>query len=155
MIPSLILILLVLTLAGTATAGYRSDTAKKLNAGLRGTPMAHTGYQLEAAGWRYRISPFLIASIAGTESSFGAAGCRNQPFNYWGLASCGSSWRVPYFRTIRQAYLFMAKFLTDQWPHARTPYNYHGYAACSSCWGAHTAWFMTHRFGASTSVRYP
>jgi hypothetical protein len=140
-------ILITLVAVGSAEAGRRSDTAKALNRGLAGTPMAHTGYHLEAAGWRYRISPFLIASIAGTESSFGAAACRSNRFNAFGLSSCGSGWSVPDFRSWRHVYLFMAKFLTDRWPHARTSYDYHGYAACSSCWGAHTAWFMRHRFG--------
>ena len=110
---------------------------------------------LLAAARRYRISPFFIAAIAGTESSFGAASCRGNPYNAFGLASCGSSWRVPYFPTWRSAYMFMGSFLTSRWPSATTTMHYYGYAGCSDCWGRKTAEHMRSRFGVGPSVRFP
>lgn len=129
-------------------------TIRTLQRGLAGTPMQGTEAALEAAGRRHGVSPYFIAAIAGTESSFGAAACRGNPKNAFGLASCGSSWTVPYFPTWADAYTFMAKFLTSRWSHATTAYHYHGYAACSSCWGAKTAQHMRSRFGVDSSVRY-
>jgi hypothetical protein len=139
----------------TAKPGPRARTAVTLNRALAGTPMAHTGYQLERVGWRYRISPYFIAAIAATESSLGRAACRSNRYNAWGLASCGTSWRVPDFGSWAEAYMFMGRFLTGRWPHARTPYDYHGYAACTPCWGRKTAYWMGRLFGVGPSVRYP
>jgi hypothetical protein len=133
----------------------REAVVQRLDRGLAGTPMQKTGRELEAAGWKHRISPYFIAAIAGTESSFGAAACSGNPRNAFGLSSCTSGWTVPYFRTWAQAYTFMAVFLTSRWPHARTTMNYHGYAACSSCWGAKTGWWMLKRFNTGPDVRYP
>lgn len=128
-----------------------------LRRGLTGTPMQGTERALEAAGRRWHISPAFIAAIAGTESSFGAAACRdkddNLTFNAYGLASCGTSWHVPSFATWAASYQFMGRFLTSRWPHARTTYDYHGYAACASCWGRKTAEHMR-RFGAGPTVVY-
>ena len=39
--------------------------AQRVNRGLRGTPMAGLGFELEAAGWRYHVSPALMAAIEG------------------------------------------------------------------------------------------
>jgi hypothetical protein len=151
--------LISLTTAFAATAGKispkRENVVRTLNRGLYDTPMANTGRELEAAGWKHHVHPAFIAAIAGTESSFGAAACRGAPYNAFGLASCGSSWHVPWFPTWASAYTFMARFLTSRWPHARTAYDYYGYAACSSCWGAKTASWMRSRFGYSSSVVYP
>ena len=66
----------------------RYMTAMKLNRGLRGSTMAHLGFELEAAGWRYKVSPFAMVSIAGTASSLRRARCG---FNSWGLGSCGGA----------------------------------------------------------------
>lgn len=159
MLTILVLALLITTAAHAARplperiSPARERVVKQLNGNLAGTPMARTGRELEAAGWKWRIHPAFIAAIAGTESSFGRAGCRGNPRNSFGLASCGSSWNVPYFPTWAAAYTFMGRFLTSRWPHARSPYDYRGYAACSSCWGRATAFHMS-RFGMGTSVRY-
>jgi hypothetical protein len=130
------------------------DVIRQLQRGLSGTPMDGSAGDLLAAGLRYRISPFFIAGIAGTESSFGAAACSNNRYNAFGLASCGSSWRVPNFQSWREAYFFMGQFLTSRWAGASTTFHYHGYAACSSCWGAKTAMHMRFRFGVGSSVRF-
>jgi len=134
---------------------HRYDaTVRRLNSGLAGTPMAGTGRELEAAGRHHHVSPFFIAAIAGTESSFGAAACSGNPKNAYGLSSCTSGWRVPYFRSWAESYEFMGKFLTSRWPNATSTYSYSGYAACSSCWGAKNEYWMRSRFGVTNSVRY-
>jgi hypothetical protein len=124
-----------------------------LEHGLRGSPMAGTGRELEAAGRRWHISPYFIAAIAATESSLGVAACGN--FNAYGLANCSGRWSVPLFLSWADSYQFMGRFLTTRWPGARTPYDYFGYAACSSCWGRKTAGWMLRLFGVGPSVRYP
>src|SRR5262245_26719178 len=67
---------------------HRFLVVQKLKDGLRGTPLAPHAFRLEAEGWRWNINPFLVAAIAGTESSFGAAACGG---NAWGLGNCGFS----------------------------------------------------------------
>ena len=129
------------------------DVVRQLQRGLSGTPMDGSAGDLLAAAIRYRISPFFIAAIAGTESSFGAAACSNNRYNAFGLSSCGSGWRVPNFQSWRDAYMFMGAFLTSRWPTATTTYSYSGYAACTSCWGAKTAMHMQ-RFGVTNNVRF-
>jgi len=131
----------------------RERVVKALDATLAGTPMQRTGRELEAAGWKHHVHPAFIAAIAGTESSYGRLACRNARYNAFGLASCGSSWRVPYFPTWSSAYTFMAKFLTSRWPRATSPYHYFGYAANSSAWGRAVSYHME-RFLLGTNVRY-
>lgn len=136
------------------------EILRRLRIGLDGTPMAGSEGALVAAGRRWGVSPYFIAAIAGTESSFGAAACRNNRYNAFGFSSCGSGWRVPYFRSWGEAYDFAARFLTGRttvtsgWPNARTTFDYFGYAACSSCWGAKTAMHMRQLFGVGNSVRF-
>lgn len=129
-------------------------TAAKLNRGLAGTPLHGLGFKLEAAGYRWKISPFFMAAISATESSLGRELCNNNPKNIWGLASCTNSWPVPYFETWREAFHFFGRFLVKTWPGARTPHDFHGYAA-SSTWAYKTTYFMRALFGVGPSVRYP
>jgi hypothetical protein len=126
---------------------------RRLDAGLAGTPMAGLGAILEAEGRRYGISPYFMAAAAGTESSFGAAGCSNNPKNVWGLAACDGRWHVPYFPTWESAVGFYARFLASRWQGHSSPYSFRGYAACDACWGRKTSAHMG-RFGAGTSTRY-
>ena len=126
---------------------------RRLDAGLAGTPMAGLGAILEAEGRRYGISPYFMAAAAGTESSFGAAGCGNNPKNVWGLAACDGRWHVPYFNTWQEAIGFYARFLASRWSNHSTPYSFRGYAACDVCWGRKTSQHMG-RFGVSNSTRY-
>jgi hypothetical protein len=154
-ITALIALTTIATAAAAKISPKRENVVHALNRGLYDTPMANTGRELEAAGWKHHVHPAFIAAIAGTESSFGAAACSGNPRNAFGLSSCGSGWRVPYFETWAEVYTFMARFLTSRWPHARSTYDYYGYAACSSCWGAKTASWMRSRFGMSSSVVYP
>lgn len=121
----------------THSRGYLA--AVKLNHALAGTPMRGTGFALVVEAKRWNIHPALIAGIAGAESSYGAAACRGNPFNAFGLSSCGSGWYVPVFRSWREAYRFVARFLHEHWPTARSPWDLHGYAACDACWSAHVA----------------
>jgi hypothetical protein len=144
------------TQARAAYAEWNSSIGvhvRRLNRGLAGTPLAGLGHVFEQAGRRYGISPYFMAAASGTESSFGAAGCGNNPKNIWGLANCTGIWHVPYFETWDEAIGFYAKFLADRWPSATSPYHYYGYAACDACWGRKTSLHMQ-RFGGGTSTRY-
>lgn len=128
---------------------------QRLNAGLRGTPMSGLGRTLRDIGRRYNVSPFFMAAAAGTESSFGAAGCGNNPKNVWGLAACDGRWHVPYFNTWEEAIGFYAQFIRSHWPNATSPYHLYGYAACDACWGRKTSMWMTSRFGVAAYTKYP
>ena len=74
--------------ASKQSHSQRFRVVQKLKRGLRGTPLAPHAFRLESEGWRWNINPFLVAAIAGTESSFGAAACGG---NAWGIAACGIS----------------------------------------------------------------
>lgn len=131
------------------------EIISRLNRGLAGTPMAGLGAAYEASGRRHGVSPYLLAAVAGTESSFGAAACGS--FNAWGLGNCeGSSW-VPVFGSWPDAIDWYAAYLRRVWPSARTTYDFThpNYAACPACWGRKTAWWMSTRFGAPNTVGYP
>lgn len=130
----------------------QKDTILVLNRGLKGSPMAGTGRELEAAGRQYNISPFFIAAIAATESSLGRAMCGG--YNAYGLGNCSGGWDVPIFGSWADSYRFMAKYLSSHWPGARTTYSFRGYAACDSCWGRKTAEWMGRLFGVGSSVIY-
>lgn len=117
------------------------------------SPMEGTGRELEAAGHKWRVSPFFIAAISATESSLGRAACRDR-FNSFGLASCGYRSDVPRFRSWAHVYDYMGRYLSSRWPSARSTYDYYRYAKCSPCWGRKTAWWMNRLFGAGSSVRY-
>lgn len=108
---------------------------------------------IEDVGYRERLSPAFIVGAAMTESSGGDAACGGNPKNIYGLASCGSGWHVPTFRTWRESFTFFARFVHRQWPHARTAYDLPGYSACWSCWGARTALWMG-RLGFGPGLAY-
>lgn len=133
-------------------SALRRTTVQVLRRGLAGSPMAGSEEELERAGFRYHVSPYFIAAIAATESSLGRAMCGS--FNAYGLANCGGIWNVPAFRSWGDSYLFMAKYLSERWPGARTPYDFHRYAACDSCWGRKTSGWMQSLFGVGQSVIY-
>jgi hypothetical protein len=150
--------LLALPAAGHATAepaakpdhSFRFQVVQKLKHGLRGTPLATHAFRIESEGWRWNVNPFLVASIAGTESSFGAAACGG---NAWGLGNCGFTFRdfpagISYAtRLLRENYLDLG-YGTLQRMGAR-------YAVCGSCWAQRTGWFMRSRFGSSLTLTYP
>jgi len=156
------LIALALTAAAaSATASKHSpryEVAVELNHGLAGTPMANTGFALEAAGWRYHVHPALIAAIAGIESCWGRCSCPGNRWNMWGLGSCGDAWTPPTFATATTAYAYVARFLRERWPSARTPYDFHGYCRTRSgaecpTWPSKVAWNMD-RLGFPARVEY-
>lgn len=152
----LITILFVLTASAAARKPTHSPAylaAVHLNQKLAGTPMAGSGFALVVEAKRWNVNPALIAAIAGTESSYGAAACSNNRFNAFGLSSCGSGWHVPTFRSWREAYRFMGGFLSSRWPRARSPYDLVGYAACSPCWARKVAGYM-HDLGWPATFRY-
>lgn len=132
----------------------RAEVARKLDRGLARTPLRGLGALLEQVGWQEHVNPGVMAAAAGTESSFGAAGCADNPKNIWGLASCGSGWHVPYFRTWGDAFLFYARFLKHQWPNAVDVYGLHGYSANDTAWGNRTTHFAA-MLGFSNRMCYP
>jgi len=159
---ALILTTLLILLAATAAhaapriSPQRQAVVKALNAGLAGTPMAGTGKQLEAAGWKWRVHPAFMAGVAGIESAWGRLTC--EPFNAWGLGSCGRAWTPPSFRSWAHAYDYYARFLRSRWPSARSPYDFHGYCVTRSgadcpTWPGKVVWNMD-RLGFGSSVRY-
>jgi hypothetical protein len=93
----------------------------------------------------------MVASIAGVESSFGAAACGG---NAWGIGSCSVRFAsftegIAYTtRLLRTGYI--ARGLTSVWSI--------GVVYCPPCgsrWGDQVAWFMRHRFNAPAIVTYP
>jgi hypothetical protein len=128
----------------------RYRVVQRLQKGLRGTPLAPQAFRLESEGWRWNINPFLVAAIAGTESSFGAAACGG---NAWGIGNCGFSFAsfgdgVTYAtRLLRTGYLNLGYVTLDR-VGAR-------YAACGSCWAEKTGWFMRARFDSPLTLTYP
>jgi len=129
---------------------HRFLVVQQLKRGLRGTPLARHAFRLESEGWRWNINPFLVASIAGTESSFGAAACGA---NAWGIGNCGFGFAnfndgIHYTtRLLRTGYLNLG-FRTLERIGTR-------YAACGSCWAERTGWFMRARFGSPLTLTYP
>lgn len=161
--------ILLLSLAAAVEAAHnsgpkrisaaREHVVQTLDRGLYGTPMAWTGRELEAAGWKWHVSPYFIAAIAGTESSFGAAHCTQSRYWIFGLGSCGRSWTPPYWQSWRGAYDYFARFLWDRWISrgARSATSI-GYTFCPPCgarWGAKVEEHMRALFGVGSGVRYP
>lgn len=124
--------------------------AQRVNRGLRGTPMAGLGFELEAAGWRFKVAPAFVAAIAGIESTFGAAKCGMNPFG-WQPYCAFSSYREAIWAVtggLRRNYI--DRGLGDPWSigHIYCP-------PCGSRWGDKAAWFMRARFGVGPGVIYP
>lgn len=140
----------------THVSPARERVVHMLNAGLAGTPMAGTGRQLEASGWKHHVHPAFMAGVAAIESSWGRAVCER--FNAWGLGSCGRAWHPPAFRSWAHAYDYYARFLRERWPRARTPYDFHGYCVTPSgadcpTWARDVTWNMD-RLGFGPSITY-
>ena len=134
-----------------------SKTVTDLNRGLAHTPMRGLGLILVQEGRRRNVSPYLIAAVAGLESSYGAAPCRSNPRNVWGLASCKRGYGIPVFRSWRQAVRFQAGLLRRGWlsKGVRDVYTI-GRSYCPPCknkWGADVGWFMRD-LGGTTKVTY-
>jgi len=121
--------------------------------------MAHLGFDLEAAGWRWNVSPFLVASIAGAESSFGANRCG---YNVFGWNSCNGDSFDSFNDAINTVTRGLRVNYINRW-HLRTveaigrTYCGTPNPATGFCmfWVPNVAWYMRHRFGASLSVEYP
>lgn len=158
---AILLSIAVLTFAGTATSqpektkpkhNHRYQVAQTLKRGLAGTPLENQYWLLEAQGHKFGVNPYLVAAIAGTESSFGAARCNG--YNAWGVGSC-ASWAS--FATWRDAILYENKLLALDYlgPGATLVTVGTKYAACGTCWANATRYHM-HRFGASGDwLHYP
>ena len=143
--------LLVLALASAASARGstlvpQSSPRVELNRGLAHTPLRGLGAILDEEGRRQNVSPYLIAAIAGLESSYGLHPCRSNPRNVWGLASCKRGYGIPYFTSWRQAIRFQAGLLRRGWlsKGVRDVYTI-GSSYCPPCgngWGAKVGWLM-------------
>lgn len=127
--------------------------AVKLNRALASTPMRGTGFALVTEGKRFDVNPAFIAAAAGKESSYGAAMC--EPFNAWGLGSCGRAWRPPRFGSWRESIRFFARWYRsryagdDMWAAGRS------YCPpCGDSWGEGVAYRMR-LLGFAPSTRYP
>lgn len=149
--------LTLLAFPAASHAGQRSDTARKLDAGLAGTPMHGLGWILEAEGHRAGVHPAFIAAVAGVESSYGAAHCTQSRYWVFGLGSCARAWTPPYFRSWRQAIRYQARFLRDRWIRrgADDPWTI-GRTYCPPCgnrWGDEIARHMR-RMGFRPVVTY-
>lgn len=137
---------------------HRFLVAQRVQHGLAHTPLRGLGFVFEAEGHRRNLSPFFLVGASGTESSLGAASCSGNPHNYWGLGSCDRAWKVPHFRSAREAIRYYADFIKHYWPHAQTVYELYGY--CPPCgargWGEKTYAWMRHLFGpVSKRLEYP
>ncbi|MCR4339124.1 MAG: hypothetical protein NUW01_04460 [Gemmatimonadaceae bacterium] len=154
----ILLCFLLLALTATSVASARGNpTAAALNRGLARTPMRGLGQVLDEEGRRANVSPYLIAAIAGLESSYGAHPCRSNTRNVWGLASCKRGYGIPFFASWRQAIRFQAQLLRRGWlaKGVRDVYTI-GRSYCPPCgngWGAKVAWFMR-SLGGSVRVTY-
>ena len=129
---------------------HRYNVAQQLRQGLRGTPLALHAFRFEAAGWRWNINPFLVASIAGTESGFGAAACGA---NAWGIGNCGIR-----FDTFGEGISYTTKLLRSFYldlGYSTLSTVGSRYAACGECWASKTGWFMRARFGSPLTLTYP
>lgn len=127
---------------GGHSRGYL--TAVKLNRALVGTPMRGSGFALVLAGRKWDVHPAFIAAVAGLESSYGAAACRGNRMNVWGLSSCGRGWYVPQFRSWRHATEFFARWFRSRWTPAVDMWAV-GRSYCPPCgssWGERVAYRM-------------
>lgn len=130
--------------------GARVLIVNRLRAGLRGYPLEAWAERFERAGRQWNVSPYLMAAISGTESTFGLANSANG--NAWGIGP-----GIPY-RDFGDGIDHLARLLATSYPLDSGSLTAVGnrYAACGSCWGGRTGWFMQSRFGASPyALRYP
>ena len=127
--------------------GHRIHIVTVLRRGLHGYPLEAWAEAFEQAGRQWDVSPYFMAAISGTESTFGLY---VSPENAWGIGP-GMA-----FRDFGEGIQYLARLLA-------TSYNLTSawtvgprYAACGSCWGTTTGAIMQSRFGASPySLRYP
>lgn len=128
----------------------RKVYTKQLRHGLQGTPLASIIETLEETGRKWNVNPVFVASIAGVESSFGAAACGG---NAWGIGSCSTG-----FATFAEGGRYTTRMLRASYINhgLRDPWSI-GRVYCPPCrngWGDKVIWFMKYRFGASVSVTY-
>lgn len=141
--------------AHALTVRTRAGVLRTLREGLAGTAIGPWATSIEQEGWRWNVSPFLIAAISGTESTFGAARCG---FNAWGINACRGG---PYFSSWEEGIAAEAKLLATGYlgQGLTSVYSiggvYCGHGGGCSSWPYTTASFLT-RFGAGPyDVRYP
>lgn len=135
-------------LAGCNTeATSRGRIVARVRAGLRGYPLEAWAARFEQAGRRWNVSPYLMAAIAGQESTFGLY---VTPGNAWGIGP------GKYFSDFGAGIDYLAEMLA-------TRYNLSsldsiGGAYCPGCgeWPGKVGWFLSSSFGQSPyALRYP
>lgn len=136
------------------------DRVRELERALAGTPLEPAAVALDTAGRRHDVNPELMVAIAYVESRLGQRPCRANVRNVWGLGACGVAWRPPLFRTWGHAANYMARFLRDRWPAARTPYDLARYCVTPSgatcpTWAPAVDAAARRLFGRPAGVRYP
>lgn len=60
----------------------RIVVVRQLDHGLKGFPLSGFGKSFEKWGYRYNVNPYMVASIAGKESTFGRNLCGHNPFGW-------------------------------------------------------------------------
>ena len=128
----------------------RLPVLRTLRAGLAGFPLALIADALEREGWRYNVSPYFLAAIAGKESTFGKAACGG---NAWGIASCGMT-----FPTFADGAHYTARLLRQNYiDDGLTTIPEIGYRYCvpPHSWIRDVTAIMRQYFGAAPVVTYP
>lgn len=127
------------------TQEQRNVIVRRLEAGLSGYPLASYAADFEAAGRAYNVSPYFMAAISGTESTYGL---HVSPGNAWGIGP------GMYFPSFREGIWYLAKMLHNDYDLSNTWTV--GSRYCCSGWGSTTGSIMQSRFGASPySLAYP
>lgn len=125
---------------------------QQLQHGLAGTPLEPYAWALEREAHRWNVNPYLVASITGKESSFGAHRCGFNPFG-WG--SC----RGVYFESFPDAIATVTAALRrnymDAWGLRSVEAIGETYCQCGSDWAVDVTWFMRARFASAPKVTYP
>lgn len=128
-----------------AEASHRSRIVAVLRQGLHGYPLEVWAARFEQAGRRWNVSPYLMAAISGTESTYGLY---VTPGNAWGIGP--GKW----FADFGQGIDYLAQLLATQYDLTSTWTV--GPRYCCSGWGSTTGSIMQSRFAASPyALRYP
>lgn len=127
----------------------RLAVVKRLNAGLAGYPLGGYGAVFEREGWEHNINPYMVAAIAGKESTFGKALCGHNPFGW-----------SPYcqFSSFEQAIAVVTRGLRENYLNRWHLYTVsaigHTYCVPPDSWIRDVSSIMTQRFGSDLRVTY-
>lgn len=127
-------------------AAHRHRIVATLTGGLRGSPLEPWAVRFEQAGRRWNVSPYLMAAIAGQESSFGRY---VSPGNAWGIGP-GIA-----FADFGAGVDYLAEMLSQRY-NMSSLYSIQS-AYCPGCgeWPGKVAYFMGTFGQSSAMLRYP